>query len=45
MVVVGHSEGAKIGTMASAGNSRVAGLVLLAGAGRPTDEILKTQIR
>lgn len=45
VVVVGHSEGAKIGTMASAGNSRVAGLVLLAGAGRPTDEILKTQIR
>ncbi len=31
--------------MASAGNSRVAGLVLLAGAGRPTDEILKAQIR
>ena len=44
VVVVGHSEGAKIGTMASAGNSRVAGLVLLAGAGRPTDEILKTQL-
>ena len=45
VVVVGHSEGAKIGTMASAGNSRVTGLVLLAGAGRPTDEILKAQIR
>lgn len=45
VVVVGHSEGAKLGTMASAGNSRVAGLVLLSGAGRPTDEILKTQIR
>ena len=45
VIVVGHSEGAKIGTLASIGNPKVSGLVLLAGTGRPTDEILKMQVR
>lgn len=40
--VVGHSEGALIGTMA-AQRTEVAGLVLLAGAGRPAGTVMREQ--
>lgn len=40
--LVGHSEGALIGTLAA--NNNVSGLVTIAGAGRPIDLILQEQI-
>lgn len=42
--VVGHSEGALIGMLASEGNDRVKGVVSLAGAGRPAYELIEEQV-
>ncbi len=42
---IGHSEGAMIGPIAAAGNDGVAFLVLLAGPGTTTVELLRTQRR
>lgn len=44
IVVIGHSEGAMLGILASIDNPKVSSLVLLAGVGRPADEVLKTQL-
>ena len=42
--VLGHSEGALIGMLASAGNEQVKGVISLAGAGRPAYEIIERQM-
>ena len=44
VVIIGHSEGAMLGIMASIDNPKVASLVLLAGCGRPADIVLKEQL-
>lgn len=42
--MIGHSEGALIGMIASGSNTQVAKFVSIAGAGVPMDEILKRQL-
>lgn len=42
--VLGHSEGALIGMLASMDNQKVKGYISVAGAGRPFDEVLEEQI-
>lgn len=42
-VLVGHSEGALIASLA-APHSKAAGLVLIAGSGRPIDQVLREQL-
>ncbi len=42
--ILGHSEGSLIGMAASKGNPSVAGVISLAGAGRPAYEILEEQL-
>lgn len=44
VVIIGHSEGAMLGIMASIDNPMVVSLVLLAGCGRPADVVLKEQL-
>ena len=44
IIVIGHSEGATLGTIA-ARDTRADGLVLIAGAGRPIGETLREQLR
>ena len=44
VVVVGHSEGATLGTLAAAGGE-ADGIVLIAGAGRPIGDVLREQLR
>ena len=44
VVIAGHSEGALIGALAAA-RTPVCGLVSIAGAGRPFDEVVDAQIR
>ncbi|MEM9983581.1 MAG: alpha/beta hydrolase, partial [Bacteroidota bacterium] len=43
VLMMGHSEGSLIG-MAAAQKSSIVGFISLAGAGRPADEVLKTQL-
>lgn len=43
--LIGHSEGALIGQAAAVANDDVCGLVLVSGAGRPADVILREQLR
>lgn len=42
--VAGHSEGALLGILASRNNSKVKGLISIAGAGRPMDVVLEQQL-
>jgi uncharacterized protein len=42
--LIGHSEGALVALIAAPGRSDVCGLVLLAGAGRPLGEVLRSQL-
>lgn len=44
VVIIGHSEGAMLGIMASIDNPKVVSLILLAGCGRPADKVLKEQL-
>lgn len=44
IVLVGHSEGALVATLAASSES-VAGLVCIAGAGRPAPDILREQLK
>ena len=44
IVLLGHSEGALVATLAASGDS-VKGLVCLAGAGRPADVVLREQLK
>lgn len=44
ILLIGHSEGALISTLAVRQNPRVSGLILLAGAGYRADTILKKQL-
>ncbi|BDS05515.1 alpha/beta hydrolase [Oceaniferula spumae] len=44
VVLLGHSEGALVATVA-AQKSNIAGLVLIAGAGRPAQDILRAQLK
>jgi len=44
ILIVGHSEGAYLGTVLAAEDPQLAGLVLLAGAARPLDEITRWQV-
>lgn len=44
IVVIGHSEGALIGMIASENNSKVKAVVSIAGVGTPADQILKKQL-
>ena len=44
VIVIGHSEGALLGTIAAREASADA-LILLAGAGRPIGEVLRTQLK
>jgi len=45
VAVVGHSEGGTIGPMICARGGRVAALVIMAGAGRPLDQLIYDQTR
>ena len=45
VIVIGHSEGSTIGIEASVNNPKVAGLISVAGPGKPSDEILKQQMK
>lgn len=42
--VAGHSEGALLGILASRNNSKIKGLISIAGAGRPMDVVLEQQL-
>lgn len=42
--VAGHSEGALLGILASRNNPKVKGVISIAGAGRPMDELLEEQL-
>ncbi len=44
VVLIGHSEGAKLAMMAQNSGAEASGIVLLAGAGRNLDVILKEQL-
>jgi uncharacterized protein len=44
VVILGHSEGALVGALAAA-RTPVCGLISIAGAGRPFDEVVDAQIR
>lgn len=44
IVIIGHSEGALIGMIASENNSKVKAVVSIAGVGTPADQILKKQL-
>jgi len=44
VVVIGHSEGARIGVLAAIDNPNVAAVVTIAGAGRRFDEVIKAQL-
>ena len=44
VAVVGHSEGALIAATVAAGDARVAAVAMLAGPGRPLDEVLLEQV-
>jgi pimeloyl-ACP methyl ester carboxylesterase len=44
VTLIGHSEGAVVATRLAAADRRVAGLVLLAGPGRPIDVVLLEQV-
>jgi len=44
VVVVGHSEGAQIGIMATVGNPKVSALISLAGSGRKAADLLRIQL-
>lgn len=44
VVIIGHSEGAMLGIMASIDNPKVVSLGLIAGCGRPADVVLKEQL-
>lgn len=44
VIVIGHSEGAMLGILASINNPKISALVLIAGLGRPADEVLKQQL-
>jgi pimeloyl-ACP methyl ester carboxylesterase len=44
VIVIGHSEGAMLGTIA-AHQANADGLILIAGAGRPIGEVLREQLR
>lgn len=44
VVIIGHSEGAMLGIMASIDNPKVVSLVLLSGCGRAADLVLKEQL-
>jgi len=44
VIVVGHSEGAQIGVLASIDNPKVEAVVTIAGVGRKLDEVLKNQL-
>jgi pimeloyl-ACP methyl ester carboxylesterase len=44
VIVIGHSEGALLGTIA-ARTAHADGLILLAGAGRPAGKVLREQLR
>lgn len=43
VVVLGHSEGGLVGTLAARGGTRVSGLILVAPAGRPAADLLREQ--
>lgn len=43
--LLGHSEGSLLSMLAAQGNAQVKGVVSIAGAGRPIDEVLKEQLR
>lgn len=42
--IAGHSEGSSIGLAAAQENPRVSGMICIAGAGRPMDEVLREQL-
>lgn len=44
IIVLGHSEGALIGLVASENNTNVKAYISIAGSGRPADDILKEQL-
>jgi hypothetical protein len=44
VVMVGHSEGAVVAALTAAADRRVAGAALLAGPGRPIDQVLLEQV-
>ena len=44
VIIIGHSEGAMLGIMASIDNPKVVSLVLLSGCGRAADLVLKEQL-
>ena len=44
VVIIGHSEGARLATMAANDGAPIAGIVSLAGAGRPVLTVLREQL-
>lgn len=44
LTVVGHSEGAVVATLCAAGDRAIARVALLAGPGRPVDQVLLDQV-
>lgn len=44
IIVIGHSEGALLATLAAIENPHVSALIVIAGTGRPADQVLKAQL-